>query len=81
MCGFELDADNTADIVDLARYAYSDEGRGLDEGDGGFRSLVCQFMAENALVLASNSAFAELLQQRRTDGCRLVQVYDAPTVI
>jgi hypothetical protein len=61
LCGFELDADNAADIVDLARYAYSDEGRGLEEGVRSLRSLVCQFMAEHALVLASDAAFAELL--------------------
>jgi hypothetical protein len=63
LCGFELYADNTGDIVGLARYAYSDEGQGLEEGVGRLRSLVCQFMAEHALVLASNAAFAKLLSE------------------
>lgn len=56
-----MDADNAADIVDLARYVYSDEGRGLEEGVRRLRSLVCQFVVEHALVLASDAAFAKLV--------------------
>lgn len=63
LCVFELDGDNTVDIIDLARYAYSDEGRGSDEGVGRLRGLICQFMAENALILSSDAAFEELLSE------------------
>lgn len=38
LCGFQLDTDSTADIVDLARYACSDEARGFEEGVGRLRS-------------------------------------------
>jgi hypothetical protein len=42
LCVFQLDDENTEDIIALARYAYSEEGGGggLDEGIGGLRSLV-----------------------------------------
>lgn len=63
LCGFDLDGENTVDIIDLARYAYSDEGRGSKKGVGSLRSLICQFMAEKALILSSDTGFAELLSE------------------
>jgi hypothetical protein len=33
----------------------------LDEGIGGLGSLVCQYMATNALVLSFNNGFMDLL--------------------
>jgi hypothetical protein len=71
LCVFRLDNGNAEDIVALARYAYSEEGGGggLDEGIGGLRSLVCQYMATNALVLSFNDGFMDLLG----DGGQLVR--------
>jgi hypothetical protein len=63
LCMFKLDDENAEDIVALARYAYSEEGGGggLDEEIGGLRSLFCQYMATNALVLSLNGGFMDLL--------------------
>jgi len=63
LCVFQLDNENAKDIIALARYAYSEEGGGggLDEGIGGVRGLVCQYMATNALVLSLNVGFMDLL--------------------
>ena len=47
MSAFQLDSHNAEDIVDLARYAYSEEAR-VDEGIGGLRGLVYQYMAEKS---------------------------------
>ena len=71
LCVFQLDDWNAEDIVALARYAYSEEGGGgaLDEGIGGLRSLICQYMATNAVVLAINDGFMDLLG----DGGQLVK--------
>lgn len=41
LSAFQLDSHNPEDIADLARYAYSEEGKGFDEGIGGLRGLVC----------------------------------------
>ncbi|PVH73311.1 hypothetical protein DL98DRAFT_431560, partial [Cadophora sp. DSE1049] len=71
LCVFQLDDGNAEDIIALARHAYSEGGGGggLDEGNGGLRSLVCQYMATNALVLSFNDGFMDLLG----DGGQLVQ--------
>ncbi|KAI9652349.1 MAG: hypothetical protein M1829_001672 [Trizodia sp. TS-e1964] len=71
LCVFQLDDGNAEDIIALAMHAYSEEGRGggLDEGIGGLRSLVCQYMATNALVMSFNDGFMDLLG----DGGQLVQ--------
>jgi len=71
LCLFQLNDKNAEDIVDLARYVYSEEGgsEGLDEGIGGLRSLVCHYMATNALVLSFSDAFMDLLG----DGGQLVK--------
>ena len=44
-------------------------GGALDEGIGGLRSLICQYMATNAVVLAINDGFMDLLG----DGGQLVK--------
>jgi hypothetical protein len=71
LCVFQLDDGNAEDIIALARYAYFEEGGGgaLDEGIGGLRSLICQYMATNAVVLSFNDGFMDLLG----DGGQLVK--------
>ena len=61
LCIFELDEENVGDITDLARYAYSGEDKELNEGIGGLRSLVCQYMAIHAKELAVDVRFMNLL--------------------
>jgi hypothetical protein len=63
LCVFQLDDGNAEDIIALARYAYSEEGGGgaLDKGIGSLRSLVCQYMATDAVVLSFNDEFMGLL--------------------
>jgi hypothetical protein len=71
LCVFQVDDRNAEDIIALARYAYSEEGGGggLDEGIGGLRSLVGQYMATNALALSFNHRFIDLLE----DGSQLIK--------
>lgn len=61
LTGFKLDKENIADITDLARYAYSKENKESEEGSGGLRDLVCQYMAVHAVVLAADGGFMNLL--------------------
>jgi hypothetical protein len=63
LCIFQLNDGNTKDIIALARYTYSKEGGGggLDKGIRGLRSLVCQYIATNAVVLSFNNGFMDLL--------------------
>ena len=61
LCNFHLNSYNMADIVDLARYAYTEEGKGTEEGIGELRSMVCHYMAINSVELSSDAAFMELL--------------------
>ena len=63
LCIFQLDGKNIEDIVDLARYAYTDEGKGLEEGIGRLRAMVCQYMALNAAVLSPYAGFTDLLAE------------------
>lgn len=66
LCVFELNEENAEDVIDLARYAYSEEGgggAGSDEGVGGLRSLVCQYLAENALAMSCDDGFMDLLAE------------------
>jgi hypothetical protein len=61
LCTFELDKKNIGDITDLARYAYSGEDKELNEGIGGLRGLVCQYMAIHAQELCDDARFMDLL--------------------
>ena len=61
LCTFELDNENISDITDLARYAYTGEGKDGYEGIGGLRNLVCQYMAIHAVELAVDARFMNLL--------------------
>ena len=64
LCVFQLDARNSRDIVDLARYAYSEEGKkSVDKGIGGLRNLVCQYMAIHAVELSGDPNFMSLLRE------------------
>lgn len=65
LCNFELGDENAGDVVSLARYAYSEGvgGAGTDEGIGGLRTLVCQYLAMNSLILCLDGAFMELLAE------------------
>ena len=71
LCVFQFDDGNTKDIIALIKYIYSEEGRGggLDEEIRGLRSLICQYMATNAVVLSFNDGFIDLLR----DGSQLVK--------
>ncbi|KAH7403908.1 hypothetical protein BKA64DRAFT_573398, partial [Cadophora sp. MPI-SDFR-AT-0126] len=61
LCTFELDNENIGDITDLARYAYTGEGKEGDEVIGGLRNLVCQYMAIHAVELSTDAKFMNLL--------------------
>ena len=61
LSAFELDDDNISDITDLARYAYSSGDKVLEEGIGGLRGLVCQYMAIHAVELSGDARFMNLL--------------------
>ncbi|KAG0645389.1 hypothetical protein D0Z07_8999 [Hyphodiscus hymeniophilus] len=61
LCTFELDSENIGDITDLARYAYSGEDKNAEEGTGGLRGLVCQYMAIHARELHKDVKFMNLL--------------------
>ena len=62
LCVFKLEGENIQDIVDLARYAYI-EGKGVEEGIGKLRTMVCQYMALNALVLSPHTGFTDFLAE------------------
>jgi hypothetical protein len=61
LCAFELDTENIGDITDLAKYAYSADDKGADEGSAGLRGLVCQYMAIHAKELSTDAKFMNLL--------------------
>jgi len=63
LCAFQLDDVNSRDIVDLARYSYSEDGKGVDKGIGGLRNLVCQYMAIHAVELSGDPNFMNLLAE------------------
>lgn len=63
LCIFQLDDTNAEDILELARFAYCEEGKGSEEGIGGLRGLVCQYMASNAVVLSLDNGFMDLLEE------------------
>ncbi|TVY89356.1 hypothetical protein LAWI1_G006690 [Lachnellula willkommii] len=63
LCAFEINDESVNDILALTRCAYSEEGggAGYDEGNGGLRSLVCQFLKVNAVALSRDEGFMEIL--------------------
>ncbi|KAL2061306.1 hypothetical protein VTL71DRAFT_7579 [Oculimacula yallundae] len=63
LCIFQLNDENMMDIVDLARYAYREEGKGMEAGIGSLRSLVCQHMAWNAEVLSLHTGFMDFFAE------------------
>ena len=63
LCIFELDGKNVADIIDLARYAYKEEGKGLEDGIGRLRGIVCQYVALHAAVLSLQAVFLDFIEE------------------
>jgi hypothetical protein len=63
LCILKLDDGTINDVIDLARHIYCEGGSGFDDEIGGLRSLVCQYMATNVIVLASHEGFAALLEE------------------
>jgi hypothetical protein len=63
LCVFELDDENVTDIVNLARYAYKEEGNGLEEGIGRLRGLVCQYVALHAAKLSLCTVFMDFIEE------------------
>jgi hypothetical protein len=61
LCTFILDSENIGDITDLARYAYAKKDKSAEEGNGGLRGLVCQYMAIHAKQLSTDAKFMNLL--------------------
>ena len=63
LCAFQINNESVDDILALTRYAYSEEVEGADhdEGIGGLRSLVCQFLKLNAATLSLDDGFMKLL--------------------
>jgi hypothetical protein len=61
LCVFQLEDENAEDILDLARYAYSEEGEGgsFDREIWDLRSLVCWYTAVNSFALSSNAGFMD----------------------
>ncbi|KAL2071827.1 hypothetical protein VTL71DRAFT_13062 [Oculimacula yallundae] len=60
---FQLSKENISDVVDLARYAYSDEGAGSKEGISELRNLVCLFLAVHRKVLCNDDGFLNLMAE------------------
>ena len=63
LCIFELDGKNAADIVDLARYAYREEGKGSEDEIGRLRGIVCQYVAVHAAVLSLHAVFMDFIEE------------------
>lgn len=62
LCTFELDDASIEDVLDLARYAYT-EGPGSGKEIGGLRNLVTQYIVRNSSEITPNSEFMELLDE------------------
>lgn len=52
--------------MDLARFAYSDEVKGIGIGDGGIRRMICWFIARNLAQLSGDGSFLDLLEEGGT---------------
>jgi hypothetical protein len=63
LSAFELDNENIGDITDLARYAYSEDEKKVDEGTGGLKGLVCQYMGRHAMELSQDTKFLNFLAE------------------
>jgi hypothetical protein len=63
LCIFELDGKNVTDIVDLARYAYEEEGKGGEDGIGRLRGIACQYIALHAPELSVHSVFMDFIAE------------------
>ena len=63
LCVFQLNDANIVDIVDLARYAYNEEGKGSEEGISTLRGLVCEYMACRTAILSPYTEFTDLLAE------------------
>jgi hypothetical protein len=58
---FDLEQEkHVADVVELTRFVYSEEGRGID---GGVRRMVCLFIAETLKIFGVDEGFLELLEE------------------
>jgi hypothetical protein len=61
----DLDAPKVQDIVELTRYAYSDEiTPDLQNGIDGLRELICHYIAANARMMAEYTTFTALIEDR-----------------
>ncbi|KAG4441648.1 hypothetical protein IFR05_002855 [Cadophora sp. M221] len=58
---FRITEKNVGDVVDLVRYAYSEEGAGIEEGTSGLRNLVCLFLVIHQRALCQDDGFMDLL--------------------
>lgn len=64
LSGVRLDASKVQDLVDLARYIYSDERTpGLRHGIDKLRELICYYIADNGRVTSEHAMFAALLRE------------------
>ena len=65
LCLFSLNDKNAADVINLARYVYTEEGSGGTSGEqmSPLRMLVCEYMASNASVFIQNLGFMTKLAE------------------
>lgn len=63
LCIFVIDDQNATDIVDLARYAYEEEGKGSEGGIGWLRGMVCQYGTLHARELSLCADFLDLIEE------------------
>jgi hypothetical protein len=65
-----LDAPKVQDIVELTRYAYSNEMTpDLENGIDGLRELICHYIAANARMMGEYTTFTALIE----DGGALIR--------
>jgi hypothetical protein len=62
LCVFQFNDKNSGDVIELARCAYTDEGKGGEEGIGALRNLVCKYMTINSVVLTVDRGFMDFLE-------------------
>jgi hypothetical protein len=60
----QLDPPRARAIVDLARYAYSDENiPDLDNGLDGLRELICEYILSRVEVVSKQATFLDLMEE------------------